>query len=186
MDNISRDIFTNGIPEISDSFKENKVGFEKESLRIFEDSLSKRPHSKSLGSSLFNKFITTDFCEAQLELVTPPFEHEDETLMFLEDIHHFVSHNISDETLWPFSIPAFIEDDSEIIIANYGSSNKAKFKTLYRKGLAHRYGKIMQAISGVHFNYSLSNQIWDIVDMHSKKEDLFQIRSKSYFNIITS
>ena len=49
-------------------------GIEKESLRISNSGkLSNKPHPKSLGSALTNPYITTDFSEALLELITPTF-----------------------------------------------------------------------------------------------------------------
>ena len=81
-------------------------------------------------------------------------------LNFLENIHHFVSHQIEDEIIWPFSMPPFIKSDADIPIASYGSSNLALFKKTYRNGLSHRYGRTMQAISGIHVNYSFPEQIW--------------------------
>ncbi len=138
-----------------------KVGFEKESIRIEKGSISKNSHPKKLGSPLCNNFITTDFSEAQLEIVTPPLENKKRAITFLDNIHHFISHNIDNETIWPFSMPNRIETEDEILIASYGKSNSAQFKELYRKGLSQRYGKMMQAISGFHFNYSVSPSFWD-------------------------
>ena len=82
-------------------FKKGKYGFEKEALRVNEYGISKHDHPKSIGSKLCNKFITTDFCETQLELITPPLESKKESITFLDDIGHFVSRNISDELMWP-------------------------------------------------------------------------------------
>ena len=114
-----------------------------------------------LGSALCNNYITTDFSEAQTELVTPPFNDKIQGLKFLEDIHHFVSCNIKDEILWPFSTPPTIDDEKDIPIANYGSSNLGLFKRRYRNGLSVRYGRLMQTISGIHYNYSVPEPIWE-------------------------
>ena len=95
----------------------SKVAFEKESLRVINSSISQHPHPELLGSALCNHYITTDFSEAQLELVTPPFNDKIKGLRFLEDIHHFVSCNIEDEILWPFSMPVAINAEEEIPIA---------------------------------------------------------------------
>ena len=89
---------------------DGKVGIEKESLRINGSNLSISRHPSSLGSSLSNQFITTDFCEALLEFVTPPDKNKDSLHSFLEDIHHFTFENI-DENLWPFSMPPSLNDD---------------------------------------------------------------------------
>ncbi len=117
-------------------------------------------HPYELGSPLTNKYITTDFSEALLEFVTPPFNIRGEELSFLDDAHHFAHLNIDDEKLWPFSIAPYTKD-SDITIAKYGRSNLARFKELYRSGLAERHGKAMQTIAGVHFNYSFSDDFID-------------------------
>ena len=59
--------------ELKDHLSDAKVGFEKESLRVINSNIAQSPHPESLGSSLCNQYITTDFSEALLELVTPPF-----------------------------------------------------------------------------------------------------------------
>ena len=149
-----------------------KFGIEKESLRVSQSTISRQKHQESMGSPLCHRYITTDFSEAQLELITPPLIDKKMGLNFLENIHHFVSHKIEDEIIWPFSMPPFIQSDTEIPIASYGSSNLALFKTTYRNGLSHRYGRTMQAISGIHFNYSLPEQIWKSSLFTKQKEDL--------------
>mgnify|MGYP005707823407 FL=1 len=102
-----------------------KRGIEKEFFRVNEKGyISNRPHPKTLGSALTNKYITTDFAEAQLELVTPEFEDIDDLYNFLYSIHSFVAKNIdSDEMLWPFSMPPKIRDESEINLGYYHQSN---------------------------------------------------------------
>ena len=125
-----------------------KFCIEKESLRVSQSTISRQKHQESMGSPLCHRYITTDFSEAQLELITPPLIDKKKGLNFLENIHHFVSHKIEDEIIWPFSMPPFIKSDADIPIASYGSSNLALFKTAYRNGLSHRYGRTMQAIAG--------------------------------------
>ena len=102
---------------IRESDCSSKVGFEREGLRVGNSLLSKKPHPESLGSALCNKFITTDFSEAQLELVTPPHEDKKDAMQFLDNIHHFTSHKIEDEIIWPFSMPLDIGSDEDIHIA---------------------------------------------------------------------
>jgi glutamate--cysteine ligase len=139
------------------------IGVEKESLRVSPDgSISPRPHPQSLGSALTHPWITTDFSESLLELVTPPFRHSWETLQFLCDLHQFVYQRIDEEMLWATSMPCAISGDESIPIARYGSSNSGRMKHVYRRGLGYRYGRIMQAIAGVHFNYSLPDRFWPL------------------------
>ena len=139
-----------------------RKGIEKESLRVTPDAgLAQTPHPRALGSALTNEHLTTDYSEALIELVTPTFTKSWELLQYLLDLHQFVYRHLDDELLWATSMPCSIESDEEIPIARYGTSNVAKMKTIYRNGLGIRYGRMMQAISGVHFNYSFPGRFWE-------------------------
>src|SRR5688572_3951724 len=128
-------------------------GVEKESLRVTpEGRVAATLHPRSLGSALTNEHITTDYSEALLELVTPTFGETWGLVQYLCDLHQFVYRNLGDEFLWATSMPCAVEGDASIPIANYGRSNVGRMKHVYRHGLGHRYGRLMQAISGVHFN----------------------------------
>ena len=122
-----------------------KRGIEKEFFRVDSDGfISKRPHPISLGSALKNKYITTDFAEAQVELVTPTFEDIDELYDFLFSLHVYVAKNIdSDEMLWPLSMPPKIQNESEINLGYYHQSGIGLLKHVYRRGLKARYGPTM-------------------------------------------
>ena len=99
-------------------------GIEKESLRVDSaGKISQKPHPKGLGSALTNPYITTDFSEALVELVTPTFNSAEKCLKFLSDLHVFVNENLEDESLWPLSMPCSIDSEEEIPIGNYGLSN---------------------------------------------------------------
>ena len=161
-----------------------RFGIEKESLRVSQSTISSKPHQESMGSPLCHRHITTDFSEAQLELITPPLIDKKTGLIFLENIHHFVSHKIEDEIMWPLSMPPFIPSDEDIPVASYGSSNLALFKTAYRNGLSHRYGRTMQAISGIHFNYSLPEQIWKSSLFRQKKSVSKKLKANIYFRTL--
>ncbi|MCC2616734.1 glutamate--cysteine ligase [Aestuariibacter halophilus] len=136
-------------------------GVEREALRINPNgSLAQTPHPQALGAALTHELITTDFSEALLEFITPPEVDPNTTLEQLRDIHAFVHRSLGEERLWPMSMPCFIKHEDDIALAQFGSSNIGKMKTLYRKGLKHRYGSMMQAIAGVHFNFSLPATFW--------------------------
>jgi glutamate--cysteine ligase len=142
-------------------FAGGRKGIEKESLRIDSAGyLSRTPHPQGLGSALTNRYITTDFSEALLEFVTPAYRHTWEALRAVCDIHQFTYANLGDELLWVASMPCRIPDDADIPLARYGDSNVGQMKTIYRRGLGHRYGRQMQTIAGVHFNYSLPESFW--------------------------
>ncbi|HEX5793003.1 MAG TPA: glutamate--cysteine ligase, partial [Rheinheimera sp.] len=136
-------------------------GIERETLRVKPDGqLALTPHARALGSALTHPWITTDFSESLLEFITPASDSIDTTLAQLSDIHRFTIKNIADEQFWAGSMPCFITAQTQIPFAQYGESNVGKMKTLYRKGLHNRYGSMMQAISGVHFNFSFPHSFW--------------------------
>lgn len=138
-------------------------GIEKESLRIdAEGKLAQTPHPSRLGSALTHPSITTDYSEALLELITPVSTSIEDSLRQLEDIHSFVYQQLEDEILWTASMPCVVAGDTSIPVARYGSSNVARMKTVYRYGLGHRYGRLMQTIAGIHYNFSLPQAYWEM------------------------
>ena len=142
-------------------------GLEKESLRVTPRGLlAPTPHPALLGSALTHPAITTDYSEALLELITEPRPSTGEVLRELSDIHAFVYRKIGSELLWASSMPCAIGADSEIPVAQYGSSNVARMKTVYRVGLGHRYGRLMQTIAGIHYNFSLTDAFWEWLHGH--------------------
>ena len=142
-------------------FTGRRVGVEKESLRVDRAGyISQRPHPAALGSALTHSTITTDFSEALLEFVTPAYRGVRETARSLRHLHQFTYPLIGDEVLWATSMPCMVTGDRSIPIARYGSSNVGTMKHVYRRGLSHRYGRVMQIISGVHFNFSLPRPFW--------------------------
>ena len=137
-------------------------GIEKESLRITaEGKLAQTPHPAALGSALTHSSITTDYSEALLEFITPVSNRIEDCLRNLEDIHNFAYQHIEGEMLWSASMPCIVTGDAGIPVAQYGSSNVARMKTVYRYGLGHRYGRLMQAIAGIHYNFSMPEVYWD-------------------------
>lgn len=136
-------------------------GVEKEGLRVTtKNKIAQSLHPRALGSTLTHPSITTDYSEALLEFITPPNESIDETVNYLTDLHRFTANNIGDELVWPASMPCQLDGDESIPIAEYGSSNVGTLKHVYRQGLGLRYGRIMQSIAGVHYNYSLPDEFW--------------------------
>jgi glutamate--cysteine ligase len=161
-------------------------GIEKESLRISKDGkISQAPHPKVLGSALTHPYITTDYSEALIELITPPFADIKETLGYMRSIHQFVYQHLDDEILLCTSMPCGIKGDESIPIAEYGISNVGKMKHVYRHGLWHRYGRTMQAIAGIHFNFSVPDALWPV--LHSQENsgmNLEDFKSDAYFGLV--
>jgi len=161
-------------------------GLEKESLRVAQSGvISARPHPSALGAALTHPYITTDYSEALLELITPPLSPASEALAFLRDSHQFVYDMLDNEMLWASSMPCIVTGEASIPIAYYGTSNPGIMKSIYRKGLAYRYGKMMQVIAGVHFNFSYSSAFWrlfaDIDGVALADQDFI---NRSYFSMI--
>jgi glutamate--cysteine ligase len=161
-------------------------GVEKESLRVTPRGLIvKTPHPQALGSALTNEHITTDYSEALIELVTPAFPESWELLQYLCDLHRFVYERMDEELLWATSMPCAIKGDESIPIAQYGKSNVGRMKTVYRHGLGHRYGRVMQAISGVHFNYSFPEHFWPVLgELLEARHTGQDFRSEMYFALL--
>ncbi|HVH84365.1 MAG TPA: glutamate--cysteine ligase, partial [Steroidobacteraceae bacterium] len=131
--------------------------------------------------------ITTDFSESLIELVTPPFTHTWELLQYLLDLHQFVYRHLGDELLWATSMPCAIDGDADIPLAQYGSSHVGRMKTVYRNGLGLRYGRMMQAISGVHFNYSFPLPFWEAyAALRGERSSGSEFISASYFDLLRS
>jgi glutamate--cysteine ligase len=161
-------------------------GVEKESLRVDANGyLSRQPHPRALGSALTNRFITTDFSEALLEFVTPAYANTWEALRCVCEIHQFTYERLDDELLWVASMPCRIPNDSEIPIAEYGSSNVGQMKSIYRRGLGNRYGRQMQTIAGVHYNYSLPKSFWPVyAQIIGDAGDDSEFRSEQYLALV--
>jgi len=131
-------------------------GIEKESLRTLESgALAMTPHPAALGAALTHPHITTDFSESQLELITRAHKDIGACVEELTQVHQYVYRHIGDEMLWVGSMPCGLPADENIPIGRYGSSNVGRAKSVYRMGLGHRYGRRMQTISGIHYNWSL-------------------------------
>jgi glutamate--cysteine ligase len=163
-----------------------RKGVEKESLRVSPaGEMVQTRHPFALGAPLTNENITTDFSESLIELVTPPFRETWELLQYLCDIHQFVYRHLDDELLWSTSMPSLIESDASVPLAQFGTSNVGRMKTIYRHGLGARYGRMMQAISGVHFNYSFSMTLWDVLE-HINQSTLQRqdFVSEQYFAVL--
>lgn len=166
--------------------KKGLKGIEKESLRLSNVGfIAHTPHPHSLGSALTHPHITTDYSESLLEFITPPFADIDQTLGFMHKIHQFVYSKLNDEFLLSSSMPCGISGDESIPIAEYGKSNIGQMKHIYRQGLAHRYGRTMQAIAGIHFNYSVPEKLWPVLHkLESSDLSLEKFQSSAYFDLI--
>ncbi|TLF48240.1 glutamate--cysteine ligase [Halomonas urmiana] len=162
-------------------------GIEKEGLRVDgEGRIAATPHPAALGSKLTHPHITTDYSEALLEYITPVTCRPADALDFLGDLHRFSYRYLGDELIWPASMPARLDGNDSVPIADYGTSNVGIMKRVYRQGLDVRYGRIMQAIAGVHYNVSLPDDLWERLRELDGDADtpLDDYRSARYFGLI--
>ncbi|MEA3277675.1 MAG: glutamate--cysteine ligase [Pseudomonadota bacterium] len=171
---------------MGETLRGNLIGLEKEGLRVSpKGTVAATPHPGAYGSALTHPYITTDFSEALLEMVTPAVARKEEALSFLRDLHVFVFRHLDDELLWATSMPCVLEGARSIPLAQYGSSNAAQMKTVYRRGLGNRYGRVMQVIAGVHYNFSFSDGFWALYrDLEEDGGEAGTFRSESYMALV--
>jgi glutamate--cysteine ligase len=165
-------------------------GIERETLRVDRHGrLARTPHPVLLGSALTHPQITTDYAEALLEFITPAENDIGVTLHKLDAIHRFAYSRMGDEMLWSESMPCELPSEEEIDIAWYGTSNIGMLKHVYRRGLALRYGKAMQCIAGIHYNYSLPEKMWQLFAIddgipEERRRPIRDFQSESYIATI--
>jgi glutamate--cysteine ligase len=163
-------------------------GIEKEGLRNDSQAFSSlAPHPESLGSKLKHPHITTDYSENLMEFITPVFTKTDDLFHFLERTFAFTYQHLDNgEMIWPASMPCLLpENEADIPVAIYGKSNIGKLKTVYRVGLGNRYGRSMQSIAGVHFNFSFDKNFWKTYQRFSDDHrPLQEFIDEKYFELI--
>ena len=165
-------------------------GIERETLRVDgQGQLARTPHPVQLGAALTHPQITTDYAEALLEFITPAEHDIGLAIHRLDAIHRYAYTKLGGEMLWSQSMPCDLPSEEEIEIAWYGSSNIGMLKHVYRRGLALRYGKAMQCIAGIHYNYSLPEQFWTLIAqsegiMEERRHALRDFQSESYIAMI--
>jgi glutamate--cysteine ligase len=159
-------------------------GLERETLRTdAKGELARTLHPDFLGSKLCHPLITTDFSESQLEIITPVCKSVDEALDQLNDTHRFVYSGLQGGLLWPTSMPCSLP--TEIPLAQYGSSNLARLKETYRHGLGYRYGRTMQTICAVHYNFSLPDSFWHALQkIETTSETAADFRNRRHFDLM--
>jgi glutamate--cysteine ligase len=162
------------------------TGLEKESLRVAPDGgIAQTPHPVALGSALTHPRITTDYSEALLEFITPPLGDPADAIACLRDLQHYAYLKLDNELLWCSSMPCVLAGDASIPIAQYGKSNLGLMKTVYRRGLGHRYGRVMQVIAGAHYNYSFAEDLWPVLqELEGDTRPLQDFVSHRYFHLI--
>ncbi|POF86776.1 glutamate--cysteine ligase [Pseudomonas putida] len=161
-------------------------GIERECLRVTDQGrLAQTPHPEALGSALTNEQITTDYSESLLEFITPALADPAAVLDNLEEVHRFVQSKLGNEYLWSPSMPCALPAEEDIPIGYYGTSNIGQLKYVYRKGLALRYGRTMQCIAGIHYNFSLPEALWPLLrDKEGGADSDRDFQSAAYIALI--
>lgn len=162
-------------------------GIEKESLRVNEKGeLSLTDHPKIFGDKEKNPYITVDFSESQIEMITPVEDSIEKAYSFLRNIHEIVTLNLENEFLWNQSVPPRLPKSELIPIGKFPNNKKAEE---YRENLAKKHGKKKQLLSGIHFNFSfkdeLLEELYEKIDedisFQDFKNEIYLKISRNYF-----
>jgi glutamate--cysteine ligase len=133
-------------------------GIEREGLRVNDNGeLSEKEHPSVFGDKVKNSYITTDFAESQVEVITPPFKNPKDTYNFANTLYDIVAMEIGEEYIWPQSMPGVVPADNKIKIAEYGENARGKEARIYREKLIEKYGGKRQIICGIHYNFSFND-----------------------------
>lgn len=147
--------------------------------------ISQKDHPRALGSALTHPSVTTDYSEALIEFVTGPHDCVAGVVQELDELHRWVYSKLDDELFWVTSMPCILAGEGSIRIAEYGQSNQGMMKTVYRRGLGVRYGRMMQVIAGVHFNYSFSDpMLHKLHELFGQGQEYDSFKSESYMGML--
>ncbi len=177
------DLFKN--EDVSKLLHQGKWGLEKEFLRVDKKgNLALTPHPEVFGDKLINKFITTDYSESQVELITPPLKSVEKVFEYLGNFQKKITKQLEGEFVWLMSMPSRLPSEKEIPIARYGNTKEGQKKEEYREYLARRYGKKMQLVCGIHYNFSFSDILLRFLAKNLKYSgDLQNFKNKAYFSL---
>lgn len=136
------------------NFFKGKFGIERETLRV--DSLGRLAQTKHPFGD--DEHLTRDFCENQIELITPACSSVDEALSELSKLDKQARAELAkqNESIWLYSNPPHFENEDEIPIADFTGEHSGK--RIYREQLELRYGKRLMLFSGIHFNFSFDDE----------------------------
>lgn len=150
------------------SFKQLNIGIEREALRTVQDyKLALTDAPKNLGKRADHPYLITDFSESQPEIITPTASSIKETMNWLKALHDvYIRSMEEDEYLWPFSMPNILPEDEKVPIIRVPE----QFEIDYREHLAKHYGKKLQMISGIHFNFSFSDSFLKELYEHAETD----------------
>ena len=167
---------------LSHELLRGQFGLEKENVRAdINGNLALTPHPSIFGDKVDNPYITTDFAESQIEMVTPVFDSISEAYGFLESVHDIVSLSLKDEYLWPYSLPPRLPANDDLIKAAHFKDQSI---TQYREYLSKKYGKRKQLLSGIHFNFSFNSDfLHNLYDTTNKKLSFREFNDEIYLKV---
>lgn len=162
--------------------KKGRFGIEKESLRVNENGeLALTNHPKFFGDKIKNPYITVDFSESQIEMITPTESSVEKAYDFLRNIHEIVATNLKDEYLWSQSVPPILPSEELIPLGKF-PQNKELEK--YREKLALKYGRKKQLLSGIHFNFSFDDEfLKELYELSKEKTSFKEFKNNIYLKI---
>lgn len=165
---------------------EGQFGIERECLRVNPDgSLALSPHPTAFGEKQYNPYITTDFSESQIEMITPTFKTLAQAHQFLSTLYDIVSVEVGEELLWPQSMPCLIKPNQEIPIALFSDSEEGQKLTTYRQSLLKKYGGKRQLISGLHYNFSFSDTLlWKLYEAQQEYFNFRLFKDSIYLKVV--
>lgn len=166
---------------LNEDILRGRFGLEKENIRVDKDGrLALTPHPRIFGVKAENPFISADFSESQIEMITPAFDSIEETYHFLEALHDIVSLELKEEYLWPSSNPPILPDEDIIPIADMGDKGQNE----YRYNLAAKYDKKKLCMSGIHFNFSFQESfLKKLYRAISKQKSFQEFRNDIYLKV---
>lgn len=162
--------------------KKGRFGIEKESVRVNENGeLATTPHPEIFGEKTENPYITVDFSESQIEMITPTVNSVEKAYDFLRNIHEIVATNLKGEYLWSQSVPPILPSEELIPLGKF-PQNKELEK--YREKLALKYGRKKQLLSGIHFNFSFDDEfLKELYELSKEKTSFKEFKNNIYLKI---
>ncbi|WP_295088613.1 glutathione synthase [Ruminococcus sp.] len=154
-----------------------KFGIERETLRVDgQGRLAQTPHP--FGN---DEHITRDFCENQIELVTPVCHSVDEAVEALAELDKRAREELTKnvESIWLYSNPPHFDSEDDIPIAEFTGDHSSK--RAYREVLEQKYGKKLMLFSGIHFNFSFAEEF--LRELNTNNEDFHTFRDELYLRL---
>lgn len=165
------------VKNMSEYYYSGKFGIERETLRIdSRGRLAQTVHP--FGNA---EHITRDFCENQIELVTPVAGSIEEALGYLKVLDDITRKKLDEngESLWLYSNPPYFESEDDIPIADFTGDHSSK--RAYREVLKQKYGKKLMLFSGIHFNFSFTDELLN--DLNTEGKDLRSFKDELYLRL---